>query len=80
MGASGDHASLPASPGEHEGGYGGHHEEHYSPRPIQLAFGMAVTFFGLSLFTDYTRSSVLIMLAGFVLLGYALIGWVRTTP
>jgi len=75
MGASGDHASLPASPGEHEGGYGGHHEEHYSPRPIQLAFGMAVTFFGLSLFTDYTRSSVLIMLAGFVLLGYALIGW-----
>jgi cytochrome c oxidase subunit I+III len=81
MGASDAHAALPAESGghdathgeEHAGGYG--HEEHYSARPIQLALGLMVTFFGLSLFTFYWRSSVLIMLAGFVLLTYGLMGW-----
>ncbi len=79
MGASGAHdAAQPLAghdaghdTGYHEGG----HEEHYSPRPIQLAGGMAVTFFGICLFTYYQTSSVLMMLAGFVFLGYTLIGW-----
>jgi cytochrome c oxidase subunit I+III len=75
MGASNDHAAMPASHGEHEGAYGGHHEEHYSQRPIQLALSIMVTFFGLCLFTYYQRSSILVMLAGFVLAGYALWGW-----
>jgi hypothetical protein len=75
MGASGAH-DAPGSAEEHvEGYHGGGHEEHYSPRPIQLAAGMAVTFFGLCLFTYYQTSSVLMMLAGFVVLGYTLIGW-----
>ncbi len=80
MGAS-SAPSLPAtgghddtSHGEHGGGYGGH-EEHYSERPIQLAGGLMVTLFGLSLLTTFQRSSVLIMLAGFVLIAYALIQW-----
>jgi len=77
MGASGEHGAAMEAPEGHEVGYGGHHEEHYSARPIQLATGLMVTFFGLCLLTWYWRSSVLIMLAGFVLLGYALIGWAK---
>jgi cytochrome c oxidase subunit I+III len=77
MGASGEHGAAGAVGGEHDAGYGAHHEEHYSPRPVQLAMGLMVTFFGLCLLTWYWRSSVLIMLAGFVLLGYAVIGWMK---
>ena len=75
MGASGAHDTTASADGHHEGYHEGGHEEHYSPRPIQLAAGMAVTFFGLCLFTYYQTSSVLMMLAGFVVLGYTLIGW-----
>jgi cytochrome c oxidase subunit I+III len=73
MGASGGHDAAASG---HEGGYHeGGHEEHYSQRPIQLSAGMMITFFGLSLFTTYQNSSVLVMLAGFVVLGYTLLGW-----
>jgi cytochrome c oxidase subunit I+III len=75
MGASGAHDTSGSSEAHAEGYHEGGHEEHYSQRPIQLAAGMAVTFFGLCLFTYYQTSSVLMMLAGFVVLGYTLIGW-----
>ncbi len=75
MGASGGHESAPDSLGHDSGYHEGGHEEHYSSRPIQLSVGMAVTFFGLALFTYYQLYSIIVMLAGFVLLGYTLIGW-----
>jgi cytochrome c oxidase subunit I+III len=75
MGASGAHDTASGTAGHDSGYHEGGHEEHYSSRPIQLSSGLALTFFGLALFTTYQTSSVLIMLAGFVLLGYALICW-----
>ncbi len=75
MGASGSHDMTSGEAGHDSGYHEGGHEEHYSARPIQLASGLGLTFFGLALFTTYQTSSVLIMLAGFVLLGYALICW-----
>ena len=75
MGASGAHDTSGSSEGHAEGYHEGGHEEHYSQRPIQLAAGLAVTFFGLCLFTYYQTSSVLMLLAGFVAIGYTLIGW-----
>lgn len=83
MGASGAHDAGPSPAGagsgylenEMEGGHEGGHEAHYSSRPIQLSAGIATTFFGLCLLTWYQTSSVLIMLAGFVILGYTLIEW-----
>jgi cytochrome c oxidase subunit I+III len=75
VGASGSQEAAAGSTAYEIGGHEGGHEEHYSSRPIQLALGMAVAFFGLALFTTYQTSSILIMLAGFILLGYTLIGW-----
>ncbi len=79
MGASGAHDAAGSADGHAEGhveGYHeGGHEEHYSQRPIQLAASLAVTFFGLCLFTYYQTSSILMLLAGFVAIGYTLIGW-----
>jgi cytochrome c oxidase subunit I+III len=72
MGASDAHGAVHA---DVHGEGGGHHEEHYSQRPVQLALGLMMTFFGLALFTTYQTSSVLVMLAGFVLIGFTLIGW-----
>jgi cytochrome c oxidase subunit I+III len=46
-----------------------------SARPIQLALGIAVSFFGLSVFSYDNLSGVCLLLAGFVLDGYALWGW-----
>ncbi|MDA4122921.1 MAG: cbb3-type cytochrome c oxidase subunit I [Thaumarchaeota archaeon] len=65
-----------------EGGHeGGMHEEHMSARPVQLALGITVSFFGLSFFThgiggayDW-QAGLCLLLAGFVLDGYALWGW-----
>jgi cytochrome c oxidase subunit I+III len=68
---------------EHEGGL---HEEHLSWRPIQLALGITVSFFGLSLLTQGTiapgvtavynaQAGVCLLLAGFILDGYSLWGW-----
>ena len=75
MGASGGHAAAPGAM-DHESGYHeGGHEGHQSARPIQLAGGMALTFFGLSLFSTYQTYSIILMLIGFASLGYSLIRW-----
>jgi cytochrome c oxidase subunit I+III len=77
------HDAHGAMAGEHEGGV---HEEHMSWRPIQLALGVMVSFFGLSFLTLGTiapgvtvaynqQAGVLVLLAGFVIDAYTLLGW-----
>ena len=77
IGASGSHEVATGGHGyeseHHEAG----HEGHYSSRPIQLASGMALTFIGLALFTTYQSASIVVMLLGFITLGYTLVGWAR---
>ena len=78
MGASDAHSEAAHDAGHYGGeshGMEGHGTEHFSARPIQIALGLMVTFIGLCLITWYWRSSVLVMLAGFVLIGYGLVGW-----
>jgi cytochrome c oxidase subunit I+III len=77
------HDASAGMAGEHEEGL---HEGHMSIRPFQLAVALTVSFFGLALLTQGTiapgvtvvynmQAGVCLLLAGFILDGYALWGW-----
>ncbi|MDA4118290.1 MAG: cbb3-type cytochrome c oxidase subunit I [Thaumarchaeota archaeon] len=70
IGASHGAVTSPALGGD----AGDHHAGHQTARPIWLATGIAIGFLGLSLLI-YSWG-VAVLLLGFVVIGYAVVGWV----